>query len=164
MSEIQGSLYDFDSNERIKLCRTCGKTKPISEFRRNHSGRPTYRCRACLVEYQREYNYGITSDTFRALRRDQEGKCGICGVEPDPEAAWPYNTLVVDHCHETGAIRGLLCHDCNMFIGQVRNDPARCRAAAAWLERPAQLVGFGYRATNHRRRKSAKASDDDTLL
>jgi hypothetical protein len=42
--------------------------------------------------------------------------------------------LAVDHSHETGAFRGLLCHSCNRAIGLLGDDPARLRAAAEYLE------------------------------
>jgi hypothetical protein len=43
--------------------------------------------------------------------------------------------LVVDHNHETGKIRGLLCHHCNLAVGWIRDDPDRALRAAEYLQR-----------------------------
>jgi hypothetical protein len=73
--------------------------------------------------------YGITLDQYRELERAQAGGCAICGARPKGQA------LAVDHDHVTGAIRGLLCRSCNSGIGHLGDDPARVRAALAYLER-----------------------------
>jgi hypothetical protein len=43
-------------------------------------------------------------------------------------------TLVVDHSHETGAVRGLLCHNCNRALGLIHDDAAVLRRAAEYIE------------------------------
>jgi hypothetical protein len=65
---------------------------------------------------------------------EQEGRCAACSV------ATP--KLQIDHCHETGRVRGLLCPRCNSSAGSVRDDPdevrrwaARLGALADYLER-----------------------------
>lgn len=69
--------------------------------------------------------YGITLETYREMLKSQNGVCAICkkpqkGVRP----------LVVDHCHSTGAIRGLLCYGCNRFIVALDNHPMQDKAIA----------------------------------
>ena len=68
----------------------------------------------------------------------QRGLCAACGVYKDPwEPTGVANRakyLVVDHDHATGRIRGLLCTQCNIAIGQTHDDPSILRAAAAYLE------------------------------
>ncbi len=60
-----------------------------------------------------KYTYGITIDRFDEILAEQGGKCAVCGrTEPCGKASWH-----VDHDHETGRVRGLLCHFCNTAIG-----------------------------------------------
>jgi len=73
--------------------------------------------------------FGITADDVDALIEKQGGVCIICGRTPTRLASWH-----VDHCHETGAVRGMLCIDCNQGIGKFHEDPDRLRAAADYLE------------------------------
>src|SRR5262249_20157987 len=70
--------------------------------------------------------YGLTWEDYQKLLARQGGRCAICGEESDK--------LCVDHCHETGAVRGLLCPLCNSATGFFRDDPERTRAATRYLE------------------------------
>jgi hypothetical protein len=83
--------------------------------------------------------YGITPEEYDAMYERQDGRCGICG---DRKYSWqpglgvkgrsPF--LVVDHDHETGRVRGLLCTRCNIGIGQFREDPAIMRTAIQYVD------------------------------
>lgn len=81
---------------------------------------------------QREYwirsNYGIEPSAFDSMVDAQGGRCAICDKQPE---RWN-----IDHCHDTGAVRGLLCPQCNMGLGLMGDDPRVMRAAAEYLERP----------------------------
>jgi hypothetical protein len=79
-------------------------------------------------------NFGITLETYNALWEIQEGKCAICG------RAGGKRRLAVDHCHETGNIRGLLCDPCNRGIGFLRESPSALRRAASYIEKPFMLA------------------------
>jgi hypothetical protein len=133
----------------VKRCPDCGESKPLAEFPRNKNskdGRHTY-CKPChnlrgKETYQRLYGgtrhyhlkrrYGIGADEFEELVRLQGGACAICG-RPDPEH--------VDHDHETGTVRGILCFNCNGGLGQFRDSIDALQAAAVYLElRDAQSV------------------------
>lgn len=80
--------------------------------------------------YAREY--GISLDQYNELLKAQEGKCSICGAT-DPRHSHK-ESLIVDHCHKTGAIRGLLCSPCNVALGHFQDSPSLLRTAAAYLE------------------------------
>lgn len=86
--------------------------------------------------------YGITSADYEALHDAQGGVCGICKLPEmfdDPKSGRP-RLLSVDHCAETGAVRGLLCFRCNRGIGQFRDDAALLTSAAAYLQTPPTSV------------------------
>jgi hypothetical protein len=132
----------------MKRCPECGKYKEPSEFPRNKrtkDGLATY-CKPChnargraakerLYGGSRHYHllqrYGIGADDVAALIESQGGVCAICG-RPDPQH--------VDHCHETGLIRGILCFNCNGGLGQFRDDPSLLAAAIDYLHRERQQV------------------------
>lgn len=62
-------------------------------------------------------SYGITLEEFEQLLIDQNNCCAICGTEHKKE-----QSLHVDHNHNTGEVRGLLCHNCNFGIGHFQDD------------------------------------------
>jgi len=75
--------------------------------------------------------HGLTGETkrrvFDALFQKQQGRCAICGISQEeldakyPRHAPVYRKFVIDHCHSTGKIRGLLCGTCNNLLGVVEN-------------------------------------------
>lgn len=78
--------------------------------------------------------YGLTVDDYEALLRGQGGVCAICLESPQPTAGPNRNgILFVDHCHDTGKVRGLLCQKCNTAIGYLRDDPEITARASAYL-------------------------------
>jgi hypothetical protein len=76
--------------------------------------------------------YGIGADDYDELLRSQNGVCAICLREPNPNIS-----LHVDHDHETGEIRGLLCFCCNNALGDFEDDYERLAAAVRYLRPPA---------------------------
>lgn len=62
--------------------------------------------------------YGITIEYYYQLLEDQNNSCAICGAH---ESAFS-RRLHIDHCHTTGVVRGLLCHNCNAGIGHFKED------------------------------------------
>lgn len=86
---------------------------------------------------QLKQDYGLTPEEYDELLAAQGGVCAICRqpeTTTDPRSQRPYVRLPVDHCHETGRVRGLLCHRCNRAIGLLRDDVDLLRAAIAYLE------------------------------
>lgn len=66
--------------------------------------------------YHFRKKYGISLEDYDRMLGEQDGRCAICRRESDKH-------LVVDHDHESGAVRALLCSSCNMAVGFVREDP-----------------------------------------
>jgi len=75
-------------------------------------------------------NYGISIEDFDAMYEEQEGKCKICGSEK-PKGRGGFH---VDHCHQSGAVRGLLCTSCNMMLGLASDDIGTLRNAIRYLQ------------------------------
>jgi hypothetical protein len=87
-------------------------------------------------KYGRKYilaKYGLTQDQYERMAAERDGKCDICRRRP-PDTKQLRN-LRVDHDHETGAVRGLLCNSCNAGMGQLGDDPDRLMAAVRYLLR-----------------------------
>lgn len=71
-----------------------------------------------VVDTRLKHKYGITLDDYNEMFAIQEGCCGICGKHQSE-----LNTkLHVDHCHESGKVRSLLCGNCNIALGLVNED------------------------------------------
>lgn len=82
------------------------------------------------------FSNGISADEFDALLAAQGGGCAICGAVPERVAG-----LHLDHCHETGAIRGICCSRCNHGLGLFRDDPELLEAAARYLRQGRAAAG-----------------------
>lgn len=74
--------------------------------------------------------YGITLEQYNQMLADQDHLCGLCGETPDTD-----RRMHVDHDHATGKIRALLCHHCNLLLGNAKDSIARLRLGIAYLER-----------------------------
>lgn len=80
---------------------------------------------------------GITHEQYDALVNAQGGKCAICGGPPRGNSKKYFH---VDHDHETGAVRGLLCFPCNASLGMLKDDTDLLRKAIQYLEAAPLLV------------------------
>jgi hypothetical protein len=76
--------------------------------------------------------YGITVQDYDRMLAAQGGGCAICGKRPDEQTRYRA-FLHVDHCHDTGRVRGLLCDQHNLLLGRWEHDPYLLRRAAAYL-------------------------------
>ena len=77
-------------------------------------------------KYNLKRNYGLDLQTYEGLVDKQAGLCAICQTKPEK--------LVVDHCHKTGRVRGLLCDPCNTGIGRLQDDVLIVAAALKYLQ------------------------------
>lgn len=91
-------------------CNLCGLDQPLDEFSRRSDGTRRKDCRTCKQTRYLMKNYGITRAEYQRLYESQKGRCFICKRSSQPSG----DALAVDHDHQTGKIRGLLCHSCNM--------------------------------------------------
>jgi hypothetical protein len=132
----------LDPNATGRVCTSCGTFKALTEFHINKHcpyGRDPA-CKECRVNHRREYvlafpesrrdsnlksRFGIRITDYNAMDVNQEGKCWICHKE--------LKILAVDHDHVTGAVRGLLCKQCNTMLGLARESFDILANAAAYL-------------------------------
>jgi hypothetical protein len=127
------------------LCPQCGETEPTQFYRHKDTGRRSSAyCAKCHKQKCRDrYNaksmlqrraekaisYGLTPQQYINMYEKQEGKCAICKQEPSTKRG-----LHIDHCHETGKVRGLLCHHCNVGIGNFQHNVDLIKSAINYLE------------------------------
>lgn len=79
--------------------------------------------------------YGISTDDYIKMWKQQDGKCAICESRESAirkESGVSYD-LCVDHCHKTGKVRKLLCQSCNTGIGQLKDNPDLMLKAAKYI-------------------------------
>lgn len=85
---------------------------------------------------RRKSVYGVSNETFLAMLEKQCGKCAVCGfVFPGINTGDRTVSPHVDHCHKTGAFRGILCSDCNSGIGRLKDDFFTVIKAASYLRK-----------------------------
>lgn len=102
-------------------CKEC-----VSERSRKNYKTDPEKYRAKLYKQK----YGITVEEYNDLWEKQGGLCAICGI--DHNGARQH--FAVDHNHDTGEVRGLLCNSCNYGLGQFKDSPAVMSAALQYLE------------------------------
>ena len=79
---------------------------------------------------RRADKYGISELDLELMYKRQQHRCAICGVHENES---PNKKLHIDHCHEGGNVRALLCHHCNVGLGHFKDNPK-------YLERALEYV------------------------
>jgi len=93
-------------------------------------GRRKYPQECRTRTYKLMSKYGITEDDYIQMLQEQNFKCAICQTEADYQG----RSLAVDHCHDTGVVRGLLCQKCNIGIGHFKDDITLLAKAIQYLQ------------------------------
>ncbi len=114
-------------NTHQKHCPACNTVRPKSEFSNRAGAKDGKqgRCKSCFRIYQRARTYGLSEKHFRLLLESQNYECAICGKKD--------RSMVVDHNHETGKVRGLLCSPCNTGIGMLQDSVEIINRAVGYL-------------------------------
>lgn len=132
--------------EESKMCKVCKRLLPLTAFHRDKA-RPdgrSWSCRECKNQWMRDHFdlaeskekrrnwdlkklYRISREQVEQMILEQEGCCAICGEETED--------FHVDHNHQTGKVRRLLCFKCNSLLGMARESIKILYAAIEYLER-----------------------------
>ena len=115
----------------MKTCVKCNTPRLHDDFSKDKNrkdGLYVY-CKICMRTWSREYRlrkpreakhseikykYGITIDQYNKKLFEQGNCCAICGTD---KPGGGHENLYVDHDHNTGKVRGLLCRNCNLMLG-----------------------------------------------
>lgn len=81
--------------------------------------------------YAIKWRYGLTVEAYNEMLSVQNGVCAVCHK---PESG-KRKRLIVDHCHITGLVRGLLCYKCNTAAGMLGDNPDMATSLANYLQR-----------------------------
>jgi Recombination endonuclease VII len=140
------------------LCLKCLQNKPHAEFykdQRRRDGMQAW-CKTCQAGYNRVYSrttergkrrygaltpaqrrtrkvkfeYGVDPDTYDRMLSEQGGVCALC---KKPETMKNRKNLCVDHDHQTGKVRGLLCQRCNQGLGWLGDTVEGLEAAIEYV-------------------------------
>lgn len=142
--------------EGMKFCTRCKETLEISDFPTSMVYGKMHMsswCAQCKIKYgvdhfKRTHTfeesrdkslrslYGITLEDYNRMLEEQGGVCAICKGDESfihwrSKKKYP---LIVDHCHMTGAVRGILCNGCNHALGLLQENPDRARALLQYIE------------------------------
>lgn len=121
------TIRNVDPENRRADCGACG---PVDvRLRKTGRGTATWRCRTAERARIWAYQYGLRTEDVERLLAKQENKCAVCGLR---------TTLVVDHDHTSGDVRGLLCQKCNKGLGHFLDDPSLLNRAEKYLRRGAE--------------------------
>jgi len=117
-----------------KVCTLCNKKLLKINFRKNGKYLAS-RCTKCTVGAQRNQQlvskYGITETEFEDMLKRQNYTCAICN---QPQKS-KNRAMCVDHCHNTGKVRELLCDLCNTALGKFQDDKKLLKAAILYLKK-----------------------------
>jgi hypothetical protein len=155
----------FKNRPGTRVCKGCGERLDLESFPVDGHGCRSYKCKQCWYARQRELRklkpevyrqhdknrkntkerkekdrdkrFGLMPGQFDRMMLEQGGRCAICR---EPEKIFDIRTgvsrsLAIDHDHASGAVRGLLCHSCNISLGHFGDDAERLWAAIEYLLR-----------------------------
>lgn len=110
--------------DKVRESQKAYRVKHSDKLKESRKARYDFDSHRYYILYRK---YGLTKEQYLSMFNEQGGRCAICEkVETD-------RYLAVDHCHETGKVRKLLCKDCNTSLGKFNDSPDLLRKAAEYL-------------------------------
>lgn len=149
--EKDETSFDWQSakhERRVARCKTCRK-KYVKGYRRKYpkarriidKRHREARKERDPIGYQRDcrrmklkQSFGLTLEQYNSMLAVQNSVCAVCGGPQTAMYKGRILPLAVDHDHQTGKIRGLLCGRCNCGLGQFQDDPIRLQKAIVYLK------------------------------
>lgn len=114
------------------------RAKPMKKCIIENCDNTLYAKSLCHAHYAKQLKWeslGVDAHRYQEMLREQNNVCAICGKperRPD-KASGKIKDLAIDHCHATGAVRALLCSNCNTALGLFNDDPALLVKAQAYV-------------------------------
>lgn len=148
--QLEKPLSEFYAHKGIRRCKPCIAEK-AREWRKKNPERALYHTRRSyhkhkhknradpkwrererkrVRDFTRMKKMGLSAARYEEMLAAQGGRCAIC----QSQTSFKGRPLYADHCHQTGRVRGLLCHKCNVAIAFMKDDPWLLRQAAAYLD------------------------------
>jgi hypothetical protein len=122
-------------------CTVCGVFKEANHYTLEQDSRAfkgvamRSQCKPCREHIKWKTfikrTYGIDADIYYEMLESQNYKCAICGTEGNNSIN--KTKMFIDHCHDSGKVRGLLCSKCNMALGNFNDDIQTLKNAIAYL-------------------------------
>lgn len=136
--------YECNIRTETKVCSVCKRRLPFSSYHNSSKSKDGkgYRCLSCDEEARKRYintnkervqvlsrskniksRFNLEEDRLREIMDNQKGCCVICNnslIDPNKNSTKQYG---IDHNHDTGEVRGLLCMHCNAMLGQAMDSP-----------------------------------------
>jgi hypothetical protein len=118
----------------MRQCSKCNEYKSLPDFAVRSGGSYRYECKDCTSEWQRRYRaenkskikkqatmrrYNLTESQYNEIQSID--RCEICSKKVT-DTTRRADSKNIDHCHETGEVRGVLCFHCNTAIGLFKDD------------------------------------------
>jgi Recombination endonuclease VII len=121
-----------DGQSEVKTCRTCLKELPRELFTKKASNKDGLEgsCITCRAHARRRGAYDLEPEVYLRMLFSQNSECAVCRISQSEVTAG----LVVDHKHSDGMVRMLLCSNCNVALGLVKEDPKILQAMIEYLE------------------------------
>lgn len=110
---IEKNISDFYMGR--KDCKDCKNAAARKNWKENTEASDRYKKRA--RERAKERRYGITQAEFDNILKSQKNKCAICESQFKSS-----KDTHIDHCHNSSKVRGLLCNNCNIALGQFEDN------------------------------------------
>jgi hypothetical protein len=116
-----------------KNCHRCKLNKEASQFVPNKSTKDGLNgwCKVCTKDSVLNHKYSISYPEYVQLLEKQSNKCAICSTT---KPLGNHSVFVVDHCHVTGKVRGLLCNHCNTGLGKLGDTIESIEKALSYLK------------------------------